>query len=135
MRHFYRHPIDVPIEYQLEQDTKTVKENLKNVSLGGLCFISQTPMAEGIPLLVRFPLMRPRFEVRCVVVWCHPVDTHYEIGVRILDEGSEFKVRMVEQMCQIQAYREEILKKEGRKLSGRQAALEWIQKFAGDFPE
>ncbi len=42
--------------------------------------------------------------------------------------------RMVEQICHIEQYKNEILKAEGRQLDSKQAALEWIQKFASEFP-
>jgi hypothetical protein len=41
---------------------------------------------------------------------------------------------MVEQICHIEAYRRNILQTEGRVLDGRSAALEWIDKYAADFP-
>ena len=45
-----------------------------------------------------------------------------------------FRARMVEQVCHIEQYKHQVLKKEGRKLSGEEAALEWIQKYAPQFP-
>jgi hypothetical protein len=41
---------------------------------------------------------------------------------------------MVEQVCHIKQYSKEILEKEGRKLSDEEAAVEWIEKYAKDFP-
>ena len=41
---------------------------------------------------------------------------------------------MVEQVCPIEQYRHEMLKNEGRTLSSEEAALEWIQKYAPQFP-
>jgi len=41
---------------------------------------------------------------------------------------------MIEQICHIRQYRAEVLATEGRQLDGDQAAREWIQKFADDFP-
>jgi hypothetical protein len=43
-------------------------------------------------------------------------------------------VRLIEQICYIEHYRQEVLISEGRKLTSEQAALEWIEKFAQDFP-
>ena len=42
---------------------------------------------------------------------------------------------MVEQICHIEQYRREVLKKEGRRLSSEEAASEWIVKYASDFPD
>ncbi len=41
---------------------------------------------------------------------------------------------MIEQVCYIEQYRKEVLKKEGRKLSGEEAAMEWVEKYAKDSP-
>ena len=42
---------------------------------------------------------------------------------------------MVEQICHIEQYKQDVFEKDGRRLSGEQAALEWIEKYATDFPE
>jgi hypothetical protein len=41
---------------------------------------------------------------------------------------------MVEQVCHIEQYKADVLKKEGRELTGEEAAKEWILKYAKDFP-
>lgn len=41
---------------------------------------------------------------------------------------------MVEQVCYIENYRQEVLRKEGRQLDGEAAAREWIDRFAASFP-
>jgi hypothetical protein len=41
----------------------------------------------------------------------------------------------VEQICHIEQYKADVLLSEGRRLNGEQAALEWIEKFARDFPQ
>jgi hypothetical protein len=41
---------------------------------------------------------------------------------------------MIEQICHIEHYRQEVLRVEGRKLSSKEAASEWISKYARDFP-
>ncbi|MEQ8937648.1 MAG: PilZ domain-containing protein, partial [Gammaproteobacteria bacterium] len=45
-----------------------------------------------------------------------------------------FLLRMVEQLCHIEHYRNEIARVEGRELSSEQAAQEWISKYAESFP-
>ncbi|MBA1333327.1 pilus assembly protein PilZ, partial [Candidatus Endoriftia persephone str. Guaymas] len=39
-----------------------------------------------------------------------------------------------EQVCQIEQYKQQILEQDGRKLSGEEAAMEWIENFADRFP-
>ena len=79
--------------------------------------------------------MQPDFEVRGQVVWCRSESGVFEIGVAFLDPSDLFQVRMVEQICHIEQYKADVLASEGRRLNGEQAAQEWIEKFAGDFPE
>ena len=40
---------------------------------------------------------------------------------------------MVEQVCQIEHYRQAVLRQEGRALDGEAAAPEWIARYAADF--
>jgi hypothetical protein len=46
-----------------------------------------------------------------------------------------FKVRMLEQICHIEVYKKELRKKQGRRVTGEQAAIEWINKYAEKFPK
>jgi len=45
-----------------------------------------------------------------------------------------FRLRMIEQICQIEHYRKEVKLVEGRDLSAEEAASEWISRYASDFP-
>lgn len=80
------------------------------------------------------PVQEPAFEATGVIAWCHRTNSHYEVGVQFADANTEFAVRMVEQVCQIHHYQREVLEKEGRSLSGADAAAEWVAKYAQDFP-
>ncbi len=42
---------------------------------------------------------------------------------------------MLEQICYMEEYKKEILDKDGRVLTSEEAAIEWITKFAAEFPE
>jgi hypothetical protein len=42
---------------------------------------------------------------------------------------------MVQQVCSIENYRKEQREREGRRLSTQEAAVEWIEKYAGRFPD
>jgi hypothetical protein len=41
---------------------------------------------------------------------------------------------MIEQICYIEEYKKDVLESEGRILTGREAAIEWIAKHADSFP-
>jgi len=41
----------------------------------------------------------------------------------------------VEQICHIEQYKRDMRDQEGRELTGEQAAYEWIERFAAEFPQ
>jgi hypothetical protein len=135
MRSFIRHPSNVPIDFQLEELVVGGSEYLKNVSEGGLAFHSTVTLEPGTTIRIKIPLVSPVFQAVGKVTWCHPLQGMFEIGIQFLDEDDSFRARMVEQICHIEQYKQDALSKDGRQLSGEQAAVEWIQKFAGDFPK
>ncbi|MBD3322629.1 MAG: PilZ domain-containing protein [Chitinivibrionales bacterium] len=134
MRQFIRHPSDVPIKYTVPESSSKSRQQLKNISKGGICFVSSDTMPPGSTIKISFPHINDTYEADGRVVWCRKVNGHCEIGVAFKDESTKFCVRMVEQICHIEHYRKEVLRKNGRMLSGEQAAAEWINKHAGNFP-
>jgi len=134
MRKFIRHPSDIPIQVHLEDVVSDRKEYLSNISFGGLSFRSHSPLKAGTVIRVRIPLIRPVFETRGRVVWCRENKEYYDVGVEFIEQKDVFKARMVEQICYIEHYKREIYLKEGRRLSGEEAALEWIEHYASEFP-
>lgn len=134
MRKYIRHPSDIPILYDMVEVVSDRREYLKNISVGGLCFRSKRHLEVGTKISIKIPLTRPVFEGLGVVAWCQSREEHYEVGVQFIDEKTGFRARMVEQVCHIEHYKREIREREGRELSGEQAAVEWIRKYAKDFP-
>ncbi len=49
------------------------------------------------------------------------------------DDGDAFQARMEDQCHQIEAYRQRVLRQEGRVLSPDEAGLEWVERFAEEF--
>ncbi len=133
MREFVRHPSDIPIEYNIGDMVTHTKEYLKDISQGGLCFRSNIGAIPGSTVHIQIPICNPIFQADGVVVWCNRVDDYYEVGLSFNDTQTEFSIRMVEQVCHIEQYKKDILEKEGRTLTGEEAAVEWIKKNAADF--
>jgi hypothetical protein len=134
-RGFIRHPTDIPIRWSLGDIVQPGGEHLRNISEGGLAFDSFHDIPVGASIDIHIPLGRPEVSVKGEVVWCRPTDDGcFEIGVRFIDAGQRFKMRMVEQVCHIEQYKKELLENEGRSLTSEQAAMEWIKRFAKDFP-
>lgn len=134
MRQYLRHPTDIPLRYNLTGQRAEKREALRDIGRGGLCFRAHDPIQPGTVLHLAIPLQGPPFEAHATVVWCSRVQGGHDIGVRFEDHETEYVVRIVEQACHIEHYKRTVLKKEGRRLSGEEAATEWIERHAADFP-
>jgi hypothetical protein len=133
-RQFIRHTIDVPLEISAA-DAGTVVDQGVNVSHGGLAFLSAECIDLGKVVQVRIPSVEPPFEAHARVVWCRPEADQFLVGVEFLDAGDAFGARMVQQVCSIENYRKQVLVETGRELTSQEAAEEWIQLYAGRFPD
>jgi hypothetical protein len=107
---------------------------LRNVSLSGLSFKSRYHFQTGMRLSVHISLLNPLFKTSATVVWCHPSDLFYEVGIKFSDIDADFKKAMFEQICLIENYRIEISKAEGRFISSEQAAREWLSQMGKAIP-
>ncbi len=134
MRQFIRHPADVPIEVRTGDQSAEATRHTYNVSLGGLAFQSDYELQPGIVVEVRFTFVRPMFETKARVVWCSAREGGFELGVEFLDPEDAFRARMVEQVCHIENYKKTVYQTEGRQLTTEEAAMEWIGKYASQFP-
>ncbi len=135
MRHFIRHPADIPIEVTAGDQLVHATRHIHNVSLGGLAFQSDGELEPGIIVEVRIPFVRPIFETKARVVWCSAREGGFELGVEFLDPEDAFRARMVEQVCHIENYKNVVYQAEGRLLTAEEAAMEWIGKYASQFPD
>jgi hypothetical protein len=134
MRKYLRHPTNIPIEYKITGDAQRKKDVSKNISIGGICFQSKFCIDEGVTLSLTIPTITPDFCVQGNVVWCLKHKNHADIGVEFLDPDDSNRTRIVEQICYIKQYKKDIFEQEGRNLSDEQAAVEWIRKYAKQFP-
>jgi len=136
MRQYIRHPSEMPIQYQ-QHDTgmhKATRDNMQNISSGGLAFHSEQPLEPGVLIDIKIEVRPSPFTAEGRVVWCRRQRKGFLIGLQFDDADIEYALRMVEQVCHIEQYRREILRKQGRQISSEQAAKEWISQFAADFP-
>ena len=67
-------------------------------------------------------------------MWNREKQHGYEIGLQFDDPEQLYQLRMIEQICHIEHYRQQVEQQEGRHLTSEQAAKEWIRRYAGDFP-
>ncbi len=132
-RLFMRHPTSVPIEVLYLEEDVAKKKSLKNISLGGLAFTCDSYWEKDEVIKIRIPFVTPPFEVTGKVAWCKPQNSHFDVGVEFMELHDAFRVRMVEQACQIEDYKKR-LEGQGRKISIEEAAMEWIGLYAAEFP-
>lgn len=130
MRAFIRHPLDIPIQVQASDRITRAVQRLKDVSIGGLCYQSEVFLEVGLLVKVVIPAIKPPFEATGRVVWCQPDAFSFNVGIQFIEARDVFKVRMVEQICHIEHYKNRVLLEEGRLLTGEQAALEWADQQA-----
>lgn len=109
-------------------------EKLRDVSLGGLSFRSARALPLGQNVNVYFPLIDKTHRFTGKVVWNREKQEGFEIGLQFDDPEQLYQLRMIEQICHIEHYRQQVEQQEGRQLTSEQAAKEWISRYAGDFP-
>ena len=107
----------------------------RNISSGGLLFLSQEAFQVGTVLELNFPVKDQLFSMHCRVV--HTVqDPHsklYETGVHFSNPDTVFKVKMAEQVYQIDEFRKSLSKQRGHIVTQEEAAREWIAKHSKEF--
>lgn len=132
-REYIRHTADVPIQVRTVDGAAAVGTG-RNVSHGGLAFTSELCPADGATIEIAIPDVDPPFQAHARVAWCRPEEDAFLVGVQFLDATDAFRARMVEQVCTIERYRQQVREREGRELTSHEAAAEWIGKYAGRFP-
>jgi predicted ATPase len=132
MRQFIRHPADIPIEIHSTEGNQA--RDVTDIGYGGLCFSSRQALHTGEVIRIRIDIIQPALELPARVVWSRKRNDGYEIGVEFTGEQDAYRARMVEQICHIEHFRQEVAQLEGRALSSREAALEWIERYAAGFP-
>lgn len=142
-REYIRHPSGIPLQYaQIDEPQHNVK-SIHNVSLGGLSFSVAEDLKINSWLTINIPVNQDSFKVEAQVRWCRVQNdssldsSHsalFDVGVQFSDSLDAFSIRMVEQICHIEHYKKKILIEEGRTLSNDEAATEWIEKYATEFP-
>jgi hypothetical protein len=134
MRKFVRHPSSIPIELAIARTSNCGgASEMRNISSGGFACAIDEPITVGSAVQLRIPAIWPDYRACGLVVWCRAAPPCYEVGIEF---GAKdfFKAKMVEQLCQIEQYRQQVLR-DGRELDSEQAAQEWIALYATEFSE
>ncbi|OUR63832.1 hypothetical protein A9Q79_08740 [Methylophaga sp. 42_25_T18] len=134
-RQYIRHPVAIPIHVAAEQVHEDEHHQVKDISAGGLCFVCANHFQMGDKVQITISICHPEFNAEGIVRWCKKNGNNHLIGVVFVEcEETAYSLRMVEQICHIENYRQEMIKQTGEEMSSEKAAMEWIQKFASEFP-
>lgn len=133
MRHFLRHPSDMPVELVQRKHAFLPRQRLNNISLGGVACNSNKGFRKGTAVELRIPLLGEQARYPGVVAWCRKQTEDYLVGIAFIDEDTLFRARMVEQVCQIEHYRHQRERELGEDLPVEAVALEWIALHAEEF--
>ncbi|PCJ18370.1 MAG: pilus assembly protein PilZ [Gammaproteobacteria bacterium] len=135
IRNYIRHPSDIPIEIHASDLKSPNTLNMVNISIGGLSYQSDYFIEPGLVISIRIPTISSQFEVNGEVTWCRKSDDKFDVGIQFNEQHDLFSTRMIEQICHIEHYKRLVEEQENRILTGEEAALEWIEKYAATFPE
>ena len=141
-----RHVVELPIRYRIFEDRKRSDvslslpfsvERTKDLSEGGLLFLSSQAFKVDTSLELKIPLGDRIFILERRVVHSNPdfESQFIRIGIQFLNSDSIFKVKMAEQIHQIDEYRRKLSTDEGRAISSEEAAQRWIEEHSQRFAE
>lgn len=132
---FIKHPPDIPLDFSLEPSPPYVAAQMLNVHEGGMVFETRTSLPVGAKIHIKVNLRGSDVNLHGVVSHCILVgESHCDVGVQFEEDNEHYAMRMVEQACHIEHYRQVLSKTAGRELSEDEAAAEWIARFAEYFP-
>lgn len=126
-RKFVRHAVKVPLEVKTVPTAPGSAREGVDLSFGGLAFLVDAPLVVGQVVALRMPTVQPAFEANARVAWCRQEGVRYCVGVEFTSSDDATQSRMVEQVCAVESYRLEQMKK-GRRLTPVEAAEEWNRK-------
>ena len=139
-----RHTIELPIKCRILSENKEaakspiqLRNRVKDISDGGLLFLSNRSFSIGTLLELTFPVQDKVFTMQGRVVHASKdIESKlFRTGIRFSKSDSVFKVKMAEQVYQIDEYRKTLSREEGRVVSQEEAAIKWIEKHSREFAE
>jgi len=129
-----RHPVDIPLEVKAIAVGACMQDIIDDQGCGELAFHFPMMIAVGALLSVRIPSVNADAELHGRVIWLAQSAHGFVIGMSFQSENEAFRMRMIEQLCHIEDYRQHAWDSEGRTLNLDEAASEWIDQYAATFP-
>ena len=136
-RHFFRHPIHVPIKLRVARTDRPLASQSSDISLGGLNFSWPRKLSRGTLIDITIPVREKFFDVKAKVIYSKEDrrSARYRTGVSFVDFPSAFKARLAEEVLQILEYRKSISRELGHEVSEEEAAKKWVGEFAHHFDQ
>ncbi len=137
-RHFIRHPICYPLEFEYAPKNISEKTETINVSRGGLLFLSKYRLKNGKIIILKLPIWDKIAKIRARVMHVDKDNEDpkmYNVGVAFYRYSDAFKVKLIEQIYLIDEYRSLRSVQLGRNISFDEASREWIKRYSKRFSE
>ncbi|EPJ48158.1 MAG: hypothetical protein OFPII_07330 [Osedax symbiont Rs1] len=133
---FIHHPTEVPVKMVVSENQFPLP-CINEKSSTGVYIHTETRYIVNTCVEVEINVQTPAFFAKGYVCCSEPLKDGigFETGVVFDCPDTAFAVRMIEQVCYIEQYRQQVSLTEGRELSIDLAAAEWITQHAANFPE
>lgn len=106
MRRFLRHSSNLPVELRLRRHSPCLDQRLDNISLGGAACHSSHPLPQGTPVTLHIPLLGEQAAYPGEVAWCTKQSDDYLLGLAFSEHAPEQRALMVEDICNLERYRQ-----------------------------
>lgn len=134
-RKFISHPCEFPIRYRRAQCSHSALNMFVENPFVGLSFQSNEAVESGTVLDVTIRVGCEDHTFQGQVVWTRQLGKCHELGMYFAQEDDAFRVRNLEQLCHIEAYRRRLCEIYGCTINIDCAAQEWIERFSAQFPK
>ena len=133
---FIHHPSAVPVK-MVVSDSQFPLPTIQVAASTGVYIHTTTCYPLNSCVEVEINVQSPAFFAKGYICSCEAVTDGlgFQTGVVFDCPETAFAVRMIEQVCHIEQYRQQVSNTEGRELTIDCAAAEWITHHAANFPE
>jgi len=131
VRQVTRIPVEVTLDYS--DNISAGDDTITNISLGGLALVAEDPIDVNESIQVRCPILNNDTQLSGKVVWCEKSRHGYEIGLDFDDPAEIERMKIIDQIIDIEKFRKLVAEQEGRHLTSEQAAREWASQYTGKF--
>lgn len=133
---FIYHPHGFPITWRPVQSKKYANPETEchRQTHIGLCFESEKYIKPGIILELTMQVRGEDQKFTGQVILVRSKEKNFEIGIWIASRSDASRLRIVEQICHIEAYMKHKRHCEGPFFSTERVTREWITRFASSFP-